>query len=478
MTSPNEPGWYPDLAPGEGWRYWNGRHWTQHTSSARPMSGAAVQPAAENTDDHPAAAQSSKSKRVVVLSIVVVLVLGGAMGIAVWLGTPGANVADKPLASVQWSRIPHDHNVFAQAGSDAMMTSVAVGQDGLVAVGSVWNSDKHDYAAAVWTSDDGSGWERIPHDDATFGTPGDGSNMWSVTAGGPGFVAVGADHLGTGRGSVGAVWTSTDGTDWQRVSHSDVFGRQHDDVTMRAVTAGGPGLVAVGHTKHSAVVWTSKDGTTWTRAKHQDSGFEPPGHSSMQTVTTGGPGLVAGGFEELPGYGQVAALWTSKDGSTWTRVHHRDATFGKIGGDTEVRSVVARGERLVAVGHAEDASNVYAVVWTSEDGETWTRLPRNEAVFGKPEHYTTMTEVLAAKRGFITVGAGRDTEHDEVHAAVWTSKDGKRWQRIRRDDAFGERRSESSEIWSVVTTGQKLVAVGATREYGQNGNAGAAWVGE
>ena len=79
------------------------------------------------------------------------------------------------------------------------MWSVTVGGPGLVAVG----YDQGREAAAVWTSSDGRGWERVPHDEAVFGGD-DGQAMGSVTAGGPGLVAVGHDE---GR-QAAAVWTS------------------------------------------------------------------------------------------------------------------------------------------------------------------------------------------------------------------------------------------------------------------------------
>ena len=57
--------------------------------------------------------------------------------------------------------------------------------------------------AVVWTSPDGVIWSRVPHDEAIFG--GDGLQaMSSVTAGGPGLVAVGEDE--SGGDSDGGVW--------------------------------------------------------------------------------------------------------------------------------------------------------------------------------------------------------------------------------------------------------------------------------
>ena len=53
-------------------------------------------------------------------------------------------------------------------------------------------------------------WSRVPHDEAVFG--GEGAQMRSVIAGGPGLVAIGVDESGGDQD--GAVWTSPDGTTW------------------------------------------------------------------------------------------------------------------------------------------------------------------------------------------------------------------------------------------------------------------------
>jgi len=47
----------------------------------------------------------------------------------------------------------------------------------------------------------------------------------------------------------------------------------------------------------------------------------------MMSVTVGGPGLVAVGLDESSG-DKDAAVWTSPDGITWSRVPHDDAVFG------------------------------------------------------------------------------------------------------------------------------------------------------
>ena len=293
-------------------------------------------------------------------------------------------------------------------------------------------------------------WSRVPHDEAVFGGPFEQS-MWSVTAGGPGLVAVG------GAGSNAAVWTSADGITWSRVPHNEaVFGGRASK-TMWSVTVGGPGLVAVGdsgpHNDLSAAVWTSLDGITWSRVPHNEEVF---GGGSMSSVAVGGPGLVAVGFDGDPETAiHNAVVWTSPDGITWSRVPHNEAIFG---GETGVwmSSVTAGGPGLVAVGSD-------AAVWTSADGITWSRVPHNEAVFGD----AGMSSVIAAGPGLVAVGG------DGSDAAVWTSADGITWSRVPHDEAiFG---GEAGAGMSNVTVGGPgLVAVGGS-SFGQDDGRATAW---
>ena len=146
---------------------------------------------------------------------------------------------------------------------------------------------------------------------------------------------------------------------------------------MHDVTVGGPGFVAIGGSEDGwAAAWTSQDGTTWSRQS-----FGPTSGSwtkmEMEAVTTGGPGFVAVGHGPLPGNDEpdvwddeVAWVWTSPDGFTWTRAPHNAAAFENSG----MSDVAVYGDTLVAVGGEED----HAVVWTSRDGVNWQRLPHDD----------------------------------------------------------------------------------------------------
>ena len=283
----------------------------------------------------------------VAAATVVLLVVGGLTLLTRVAGTesPVATTPPTdPVSSPTWSRVPHDEAVFGGVGGQRMRGVVA-GGPGLVAVG-----EERVNGAAVWTSVDGITWSRIPHDESVFGREGDqemsDQEMSGVTVGGPGLVAVGSDGLGalgpylrTRPGGAGsrhaAVWTSTDGITWSRVAHDEaVFGGGG----MRSVTAGGPGLVAVGVGDTSvAAVWTSVDGITWSRVPHDEAVF---GGGEMNSVTAGGPGLVAVG---VGGTG-VAAVWTSADGLTWSRVPHDEAVFATAS-NQEMNSPSGSGQR-------------------------------------------------------------------------------------------------------------------------------------
>jgi hypothetical protein len=275
-----------------------------------------------------------------------------------------------------WSRVAHDEAIFG----NATMNSVTAGGPGLVAVGTVHSDeepDGDDADAAAWTSIDGITWSRVPHNEAIFGGA-DEQFMDKVIVGGPGLVAVGSDGMGTydhhGGRLVAAVWTSEDGFTWSRVPHDDaIFGRRllHPDEgpahAMTSVTAGGPGLVAVGWDGYNAGTWTSVDGLTWSRVPHDESLLESPVGRIMLDVTAGGPGLVAVG---------PARVWTSVDGITWSLVPDRETLSG-------IGSVISAGSGLVAVGGDEDGLPVEfgfdAKVWTSVDGITWSQVTHDEA---------------------------------------------------------------------------------------------------
>ena len=388
---------------------------------------------------------------VAVAAAVAVLLLGG--GAALFLGVIGSDgpVATTPptvdLSSLRWSQVPDDEAILSGAGNQSMI-SVTAGGPGLVAVGSDELS-----GAAAWTSSDGITWTRaaaVPRR-RTFSSD---DRMESVTAGGPGLVGVGT-----------SVWTSVDGVAWTLrdaglTSHDTSASTGSDWQLMTSVTAGGPGLVAVGinwSDPAAGAVWTSVDGITWSRVPHDEAIF---GSSIMTGVTVGGPGLVAVGIDWSNPDGD-AGVWTSVDGTTWSRVPNDESVFGGAGLQ-RMMSVTARGPGLVAVGtEFDEESDADAAVWTSADGVVWSRVAHDETVFGGPGE--TMSSVSAAGPGLVAVG-GNDTG-----PASWTSVDGTTWSRVPFDE------TANGHMGSVTVGGPGLVAVGSADDDREDA---AAWIGE
>jgi hypothetical protein len=305
---------------------------------------------------------------------------------------------------------------LAPAVFDGVPVSVTAGGPGLVAVGvsETVVSGGSVSGAAVWTSVDGLTWTQVPGDLRTVTETGGvpvfrGAVMESVTVGGPGLVAVGSQGVD---GGDAVVWTSPDGITWSRVPHDEaIFGGSGRQL-MSSVTAGGPGLVAVGEDEGGegadAAVWTSPDGFTWARVPHDEAVFGGSGELLMSSVTAGGPGLVAVGRDFDGGASADAAVWTSPDGFTWARVPHDEEVFG---GDAAMWSVTTVGSGLVAVGDDWPPGGAVAAVWTSPDGFTWARVPHDEAVFGG-EEFQWMSSVTEGGPGLVATGASDD-------GAVW-----------------------------------------------------------
>jgi hypothetical protein len=383
-----------------------------------------------------------------------VLVVGLAL-ILLEVACNGGPEPPEGISSLTWSRVPHDEAVFGGEGQ-AFMNGVVAGGPGLVAVGSVWGIGGED--AAVWTSPDGLTWSRVPYDEAIFG--GDGRQVMNdVTAGGPGLVAVGYD--GPEGEERAAVWTSPDGVTWSQIPHDEaVFGGE-GPVLMNGVTSGGPGLVAVGSagpmTPQEAVaaVWTSPDGLTWSRVPYDEAIFGGRGNLFMNSVAAGGPGLVAVRGTHSWQRGDPAPVWTSLDGISWSRVPDDEAVFDGVV-PQGVTSVAVGGPGLVAVGGPSSTGDQdVAAVWTSPDGIIWSRVPHTKAVFGG-EGPTFMNSVtLAGETELLAVGGALGPS--DATAAVWASPDGLTWSRVIPDDeaVFG-----GGVMNSLTAGGPGLVAVG------------------
>jgi hypothetical protein len=146
---------------------------------------------------------------------------------------------------------------------------------------------------------------------------------------------------------------------------------------MRSITITGEGLVVGGgfdgHDNGvGAVVWKTGDLVTWTRFPAEVDG-DPFGGDNGQEVATvlpGGPGVVAVGEDQSSGESD-AAVWTTSDGSSWTRVDDPDLTGP---GDQFMIYAIQTQSGLIAVGSDDRSGDDDGAVWVSEDGTDWFQL--------------------------------------------------------------------------------------------------------
>ena len=178
------------------------------------------------------------------------------------LGSPTAAAATSAPTEVglAWERVA-DRDLVSRP-RNGQMYGVIAGGPGAIAWGGVYATGPR-----IWTSPDGRDWSDADVETATDAAPDNLPEVLDVTAGGPGFVAVGS-YLRQGEALTAIVWTSSDGLSWERVPDAPVF----EWSAMDQVVAWRDGLLAYGCeiipseplTCGPDRVWTSDDGVTWT----------------------------------------------------------------------------------------------------------------------------------------------------------------------------------------------------------------------
>ncbi len=281
----------------------------------------------------------------------------GATGGRVWLSSDGRS----------WSALP-DSAAFARGRPEA----VASTGTRIVAVGSSID-EQGDPRATVWTSTDGRRWTRSQLAGST--------GLLAVAASPARIVVAGSPRSGSGA----PIWSSSDGVSWEPTVDATPF----TACTVTGLAVGGPGFVAVGYDDRGAAVWTSSDGLGWTRVGDAAA----LALSRMSAVTATPAGLIAVGFDA-----RGPAVWVSLDGSAWARV----PPFGPPG--ARMTAVAATSLGVVAVGHASDGARA----WASTDGLTWRPLTD-----GPWSGATELSSVVA--HGNLVIAGGRA----DRQAALW-----------------------------------------------------------
>lgn len=303
------------------------------------------------------------------------------------------------------------------------------------------HTEGSDPGPLFWYSDDGLHWTKASTSDAAS------ESIWAsgVTVGGPGFVAVGTDLSADPDGSKGviAIWTSSDGAAWTRARTPSLGAGELQTV---ATVAGG--LIAFGSDGKHGAIYASSNGTDWSSVA-VPAGFDPwdakvlaEADGSLTVIDivsdadkspldvwratsptawtkVGTLPQSAGGRVQHLVHGPLGWLasgtvvWTSVDGVKWSV-----ATKGQ----PEFRSLVADAGGFIGVGfRVTSAGCVYGEydtigeTWTSADGRTWRHMPEDP----KQNHGSIGTLVL---RGQMLYGLALGfAGEDAPRSVVWTT---------------------------------------------------------
>ena len=296
------------------------------------------------------------------------------------------------------------------------LTSVTHGHAGWVAVGGVTAAAPAQ--PVVVTSPDGTTWQPVTPGSVFNGT---GITVRQAAAGPSGYVVVGTQDIPAHRVTV----TRTV--------------RHHKRKVSRTVAA-----------RSYAAAWFSTGLTGWTRATGQLSGTS--GHPQLAAVTAGGPGYVAVGSD-----GGSPAVWTSSTGQQWTETQ----VAGPSGASSAaLLNVAAHGKVLVATGTQTAASGATApfTLVSTDGGTQWHQVSLPRPAHTSASALTAVTALAAAGRaGFTAVGTLGPPGGQRV--VFWTSADGRSW-RAHEPSGTGLDSPGSQALTALAVSGSQLAGVG------------------
>ena len=148
-------------------------------------------------------------------------------------------------------------------------------------------------------------------------------------------------------------------------------------------------------------------------------------------VARGGPGYVAVG--QSVGVPTPGVVWTSTDGQSWSKVADAPVFHAPPGTDQTFGAVmnavtVGKDGTLVAVGQVGSQGAIgSALAWWSTDGRTWTAGAGDRFLYGQ------LFNVAAAPSGFLATGPSGDRS---CMGGTWSSTDGRSWTCVAGDPAF------------------------------------------
>lgn len=271
----------------------------------------------------------------------------------------------------------------------------------IVVVGSTPSDSNPD--GRIWVLD-GQQWIRVPSAPLGFDEPGAQvltSIDWNAARG---FVAGGSIVRG-GR-EIPTLWRSPDGLTWTKLPD----GMPPSDglnAAVQRIVAVGTGFLASGASDAGPRVWRSEDGASWTPVP---APAVPPAEVLLVFAASGGGKLM------VVTLGEVGSRLHERTSSGWVR-RDTGAAFPQAKSASELYDVAVAGSRVVAIGEGADRR---PLVMVSSGGGSWHRR-----AFGDRAGRLL---AVAASGGRLWAGGWRLVE-GRASLAVWTSTDGRRWQR-------------------------------------------------
>jgi hypothetical protein len=375
--------------------------------------------------------------------------------------------APSPTAEVGLAWIRVDDPDLVSRPQNGSMFGVIAGGPGAIAWGYVYATGPR-----IWTTTDGLDWTAATIDAANDADPDEGNpgEVLDVSAGGPGYVAVGSYFRAGGDGNTSIVWTSADGITWQRVAAQPTLARS----TMSSIVSWKRELFAYGCANASPIdcgpqrVWVSSDGLSWDIIEPR----LPAGTNTVSGVQASADqlwGLAWLDDEMLPeDADKPHVLVTSTDGRAWTPSTAPAVTWGAVywlplGWYATVAPWPLPAPQFtpppIPPGQPDPG------VYRSLDRATWTLVSKGLTNVGN--------DLIAVGGTLIMVGddAAGDTEcWAKCQATGWRSIDGGvTWQTIPADRVGGTMTSVAA------LADGTLVAVGRTVD-GHGWPSTAAWV--
>ena len=259
------------------------------------------------------------------------------------------------------------------------------------------------------------GWTDLAVDPAVFGPV----VITATAATQAGVVVVGcARPDAAGGADAFPVWTSQDGQVWVRAEGPAAVAGDQPLRCLADVVSTPFGLFARPSADQGLgrSLLRSMDGTRWEPVV-----VAGEGHGTVVALFPAAERLTVLVQRAAENESRVSELWTSTDGTAWSPLPELSAALFDNGG---MADVLATDDGLLAVGASPGGEfSPTAAAWASSDGRAWElTTPQGEGFVD-----CWMTAVTAAADGFVAAGSCTD---GAVPLAVWSSPDGRRWDRL------------------------------------------------